>query len=111
MTAFFDSLETRDPAQRETEQFAALRAQIAHAQAQSVYFAGVLKGVVPADIKDRGALAALPVTRKSDLIELQKAALPFAGMTALPPAALGRVYMSPGPMFDPEGKRADYWRF
>ena len=80
MTTFFDSLETRDPAQRETEQFAALRAQIAHAQAQSVYFAGVLKGVVPADIKDRGALAALPVTRKSDLIELQKAALPFAGM-------------------------------
>jgi len=110
MTTFFDSLETRDPAQRETQQFAALRAQIAHAQAQSVYFAGVFKGVVPADIKDRGALAALPVTRKSDLIELQKAALPFAGMTALPPAALGRVYMSPGPMFDPEGKRADYWR-
>ena len=110
MTAFFDSLETRNPAQRETEQFAALRAQIAHAQAQSAYFARVLKGVAPADIKDRGALAALPVTRKSGLIELQKAALPFAGMTALPPAALGRVYMSPGPMFDPEGRRADYWR-
>ena len=42
MTTVFDSLETRDPAQRETQQFAALRAQIAHAQAQSVYFAGVL---------------------------------------------------------------------
>jgi phenylacetate-CoA ligase len=96
--------------QRETEQFAALRAQIAHAQSQSAYFAGVLKGVAPADIKNRGALAALPVTRKSDLIELQKAALPFAGMTALPPAVLGRVYMSPGPTFDPEGRRADYWR-
>jgi phenylacetate-CoA ligase len=107
---FFDSLETRDPAQRETEQFAALRAQIAHAQAQSAYFARVMKGVAPADINDRRALAALPVTRKSDLIELQKTALPFAGMTALPPAALGRVYMSPGPMFDPEGRRADYWR-
>ena len=110
MTAFFDSLETRDAAQRETDQFAALRVQIAHAHAQSAYFAGVLKGVAPADIKNRGALAALPVTRKSDLIELQKAALPFAGMTALPPAVLGRVYMSPGPTFDPEGRRADYWR-
>ena len=110
MTAFFDRLETRDPAQRETEQFAALRAQVAHAQAQSAYFARVLKGAVPADIEDRSALAALPVTRKSDLIELQKAALPFAGMTALPSAELGRVYMSPGPMFDPEGRRADYWR-
>ena len=43
---------------------------------------GVLAGVRPRDIKDRAALAALPVTRKSDLIELQKAAPPFAGMTA-----------------------------
>jgi phenylacetate-CoA ligase len=108
---FFDSLETRDPAQREHEQFAALRAQLAHAQACSPYFARTLAGVNPADLKDRAALAALPVTRKSDLLDLQKSAPPFAGMTALSPSALGRVYMSPGPMFDPEAKRADYWRF
>jgi len=107
---FFDRLETRDPQQREAEQFAALRAQIANAQSNAPYFARVLAGVNAADIKDRAALAALPVTRKSDLIELQKAAPPFAGMTALPQPALGRVFMSPGPMFDPEGKRADYWR-
>ncbi len=107
---FYDKLETRDPQQREAEQFAALRAQIGNAQSKAPYFARVLAGVNPADIRDRAALAKLPVTRKSDLIELQKAQPPFAGMTALPQAALGRVFMSPGPMFDPEGKRADYWR-
>ena len=107
---FFDRLETRDPQQREAEQFAALRVQIANAQVAAPYFARVLAGVVAADIKDRAALARLPVTRKSDLIDLQKADLPFAGMTTLPQGKLGRVFMSPGPMFDPEGKRADYWR-
>ena len=107
---FFDKLETRDPAQREAEQFAALRLQLANAQTKSPYFARILAGVYAGAIKDRAALATLPVTRKSDLIEMQKAAPPFAGMTALPQAALGRVYVSPGPMFDPEGRRADYWR-
>jgi phenylacetate-CoA ligase len=108
---FFDKLETRDPAQREVEQFAALRLQLENAQTKAPHFARVLAGVNAGDVKDRAALAALPVTRKSDLIELQKAVPPFAGMTALPQAGLGRVFMSPGPMFDPEGKRADYWRF
>jgi len=108
---FFDKLETRDPQQREAEQFAALRTQIVNAQGNAPYFTRVLAGVSAADIKNRAALATLPVTRKSDLIDLQKAAPPFAGMIALPQAALGRVFMSPGSMFDPEGKRMDYWRF
>ena len=51
MMEFFDSLETRDPAQREEEQFAALRAQIANAQQQAPYFARVLAGVNAADIR------------------------------------------------------------
>src|SRR3954470_3323588 len=106
---FFDELETRDPVQRGREQFAALRKQVAHAQADSPYFARVLAGVDAAAITDRAALALLPVTRKSDLIDLQKAAPPFAGMTGVDVSRLGRVFMSPGPAFDPEGRRADYW--
>ncbi len=106
----FDSLETRNPQQRDKEQFAAIRAQIANAQKKAPYFARVLGGVNAADIKDRAALARLPVTRKSDFVEVQKADPPFAGMTTLPVAELGRVFMSPGPVFDPEGGRGDYWR-
>jgi phenylacetate-CoA ligase len=107
---YYDKLETRDPGRREEEQFAAIRAQVANAQKQAPYVARLLAGVDAAGIKDRAALAKLPVTRKSDLVDLQKANLPFAGMTAVPLPELGRVFMSPGPMFDPEGKRADYWR-
>lgn len=107
---FFDSLETRDAAQREAEQFAALRAQIANAQGKAPYFTWLLAGVDAGDIKDRAALARLPLTRKSDFAELQKARPPFAGMVTLQVPELGHVFMSPGPVFDPEGRRGDYWR-
>ena len=107
---FYDSLETRDPEEREREQFVSLRRQLAHARANAPYFAQILAGVDPAEVTDRTALARLPVTRKSDLMELQQSAPPFARMTSLPPGGLARIYASPGPVFDPEGRRGDYWR-
>jgi len=110
MMDFFDTLETRDPALREEQQLAAIREQISNAQKKAPYFAHVLADVDATDIRDRAALARLPVTRKSDLAGLQTASPPFAGMTTLPVPGLGRVFMSPGPLFDPEGKRDDYWR-
>ena len=72
MTSYYDALETRDPELREREQFAALRKQIANAQANAPYFARLLADVDADDMKDRAALAKLPVTRKSDFTELQK---------------------------------------
>src|SRR5262245_2850848 len=107
---FYDGLETRDPELREREQFAALRRQIAHAREKAPFFSRLLADVDPADIIDRTALARLPVTRKSDLTDLQKSAPPFGGMTSLPPGELSRIFASPGPVFDPEGRRGDYWR-
>ncbi len=110
MSKFYDARETRDAATREAELFLGLRQQIAHAKANAPYFARMLAGVDPASVVDRAALAALPVLRKSDLIELQKSAAPFGGLTAVASGALGRIFMSPGPIYDPEGKRGDYWR-
>jgi phenylacetate-CoA ligase len=110
MTEYYDDLETRDPDDRQREQFAALSMQIAHAQANSPYFAALLKDVNPDDIRDRRSLAKLPVTRKSDLIALQKRTPPFGGMTAVPNGALGRIFSSPGPIYDPQGAKGDFWR-
>jgi phenylacetate-CoA ligase len=110
LTDYYDTLETRDPEQREREQFAALRGQVANAKARAPYFSRVLADVDPQAITDRAALAKLPVTRKSEFPELQGADAPFAGMLAEPVGAMGRVYMSPGPVFDAEGRRSDYWR-
>ncbi len=119
MTEFFDALETRDPAAREAALMAALPAQVAAAQATAA-FAEILRGVDAAAIASRGALAQLPVTRKHELLERQKAGRakdPFGGFSTIgwrnQGAARGarRVFQSPGPIYEPEGAAADYWRF
>jgi phenylacetate-CoA ligase len=110
MTDFLDSLEHRDPAERERALMAALPLLVERAQAAPGW-GRILDDVASGDIDSRRALAQLPVTRKSDLKELQARELPFGGLTSTPTGQLARVFMSPGPIFDPEGRGADWWRF
>jgi len=108
---YYDSLETRDPAERERQLFASLPAQIAHAQANAPGFATLLRDVDAQTVNSRAALAKLPLVRKSALKDLQRRQMPFGGLNATPVARLGRVFASPGPVYDPEGRGSDYWRF
>ncbi len=118
MTDYYDKLETRDPAEREAALLAALPRQLAAAKATRA-FGALLAGVDPAAVTTRAALAALPVTRKHELLERQKAERatdPFGGFSAIGWRALGlkparKVFQSPGPIYEPEGAAADYWRF
>jgi phenylacetate-CoA ligase len=119
MTDFHDALETRDPAQREQALMAALPPLVAHAQAHSGAMAERLAGIDPRQVDSRAALAQLPVTRKSELLERQlalRAQDPFGGYSAIgwaglrTPRGARRVYQSPGPIYEPEGSSADYWR-
>ena len=109
-----DTQEIRAPAEREAALLAALPAQIAHARTASPAFANILADIDPAAITSRAALAMLPVTRKSELLERQqagRAANVFGGFSTLGfGAAMPRVFSSPGPMYEPEGTRRDYWR-
>ena len=109
-----DALETRAPAEREAALLAALPAQIAHARRASPAFAEILEDIDPATITSRAALAALPVTRKSELLARQQARRAenvFGGFSTIGfGAAMPRVFSSPGPMYEPEGTRRDYWR-
>lgn len=105
----YDVLENRPPEEREMAQLAGLPKLIADAQKNSPYFEKMLKGVTAADIDSRGALASVPVTRKSDLIEIQKGNFPFGGLTTCEPGKLKRIYQSPGPIYDPEGYGDDWW--
>ena len=109
-TQYFDNQETREPAAREAELFAALQGQIAHAKANAPYFSDVLADIDPAAITDRSALANLPVLRKGALIELQRQNPPFGGVVAAPVSELSRIFTSPGPIYEPQGRRDDYWR-
>ncbi len=116
MTQFFDALETRSPDEREAAQMAALSVQIAHAQANSPAFAELLKGVDAAGVNSREALARLPVIRKHELLDKQKASRTAGGdafggfSTLLRGPAMSRVFASPGPIYEPEGATQDYWR-
>ena len=108
---FHDTRETRDPEARERELLSRLPAQIAHARAAAPAFGRLLAEVDPDSVTSREALATLPVTRKSELLELQKAARPFGGFSAVGwGAACRRVFASPGPLYEPEGARPDYYR-
>ena len=110
LSPFYDALETRAPAARERAQFEALRALAVAAKAAAPGWARILAAVEPAALVDRAALARLPLTRKSDLPELQRAAMPFGGLATRPPGGLRRIFASPGPIYDPEGAGKDYWR-
>ncbi|WGG50380.1 phenylacetate--CoA ligase family protein [Rugamonas sp. DEMB1] len=110
MADTLDSLETRPPAERERDLMARLPGLIARAQSAPGW-ARILDGVDAAAIDSRAALARLPVTRKSELKDLQRAQAPFGGLNATPVGRMARVYMSPGPIFDPQGQGADWWRF
>jgi phenylacetate-CoA ligase len=116
MKTHMDALETRDPAVREAALLAALPGQIAHAQKKAPAFAEILKDIHAADITSRAALAKLPVSRKYELLEKQKASRAaggnvFGGFSAVSYGSkMPRVFSSPGPLYEPEGSRADYWR-
>jgi len=120
MSEFFDALETRDAALREAALMAALPAQVAAAQ-RTPALGERLAGVDAATITTRTTLAALPVTRKHELLERQQAERsvggdPFGGYSAIGWRALAsmrparRVFQSPGPIYEPEGHAGDYWR-
>jgi phenylacetate-CoA ligase len=116
MSQHFDALETRAPEVREAALMAALPAQLAHAKAHAPAFADLLKDVDAASVNSRAALAQLPVIRKTELLERQKASRAAGGNVFGGFSTLGfgqgmtRVFASPGTIYEPEGARADYWR-
>jgi phenylacetate-CoA ligase len=130
MSDFYSMLvatEKRPHADRERVQLQALPAQIKHAQQKSTAYAEILSAVDAASVTSRKALAALPVTRKTELLDRQKAAREsvghasdligrsgaavFGGFSGIGFGAhMLRVFASPGTIYEPEGRQLDYWR-
>jgi phenylacetate-coenzyme A ligase PaaK-like adenylate-forming protein len=108
MPEFYDALETRDPEARERALLAALPAHLAHAKRNARGWARILAEVEPETVTTREMLARLPVTRKSGLAALQKAEPPLGGLAAT--ARPAKLFVSPGPIHDPEGPGPDWWR-
>ncbi|MGC7402991.1 phenylacetate--CoA ligase family protein [Pandoraea pneumonica] len=111
MNDYFDALETRAPEAREKALLAALPTHVAHARTNASYFTEVLGAFDARGIDSRAALADLPVTRKSDLSAYQLRVPPLGGLNATPVGGLAHVYQSPGPIYEPDGRGSDWWRF
>jgi len=110
---FDEEQETLSPLERAGLQSRLLRETIRHAYENAPAARRKMDqaGVSPADIREPADLGKIPLTRKADLKTLQKAEMPFGGLAAIPPRAMKRIYLSPGPTYDPEGREGSHWRF
>lgn len=107
-----DELERRDPAERERALMARLRSFVVEAKAASVHYAKTLASIDPTTLFSRDDLSNLPVLYKNDLIGLQESKLPFGGLATVDAGAVRRLFMSPGPIAEPQGRggHGDHWR-
>lgn len=110
MTTHFDELETRAPEVRERETLLALRNLLAQSLPRLPALAAWLGSPDPDSITDFKALAKLPVLRKPDLMEMQAANPPFGGLADADALKGNRVFMSPGPVWEPQGLGIDPWQ-
>lgn len=103
----FDGLETRDPEQRESSLFARVPRFLEQALAQAPGLRRWLKGINPSDVTSRAALASLPVLRKSELMAFQASDPPFGGFADIGALRGSRIFLSPGPLWEPEAPGQD----
>lgn len=100
------------PERREAYHTKRLQAVVKHAYDHSPHFRRRMEAVrlSPAAIKGIEDLNRLGVLKKSSLPQLQKQDPPFGGLLAAPLSEVSRIFQSPGPLYEPEGRRPDYWR-
>ncbi|CAM5213264.1 Phenylacetate-CoA ligase OS=Castellaniella defragrans OX=75697 GN=HNR28_000007 PE=4 SV=1 [Castellaniella defragrans] len=125
MQTYFDARETLPAQERERDLFERLPAALAAARRHAPAVAAQLHGIDVSGLTSHEALARVPVLRKSELLQLQHAARLvdaggsalagreriFGGFSTVGWGAARRVFASPGPIYEPESARPDYWGF
>mgnify|MGYP006285386965 FL=1 len=66
-------------------------------------------GIEPKEVTSLDDWKKIPVFKKKELIERQKSGPNLGGLLACELGELSRIYQSPGPIYDPEGREPDYW--
>ena len=64
--------------------------------------------IVPDEIRSLEDFTSIPVLRKKDISRMQKEK-GLSWFLSCAPGSLSRIYQSPGPIYDPEGRSPDYW--
>jgi phenylacetate-CoA ligase len=76
--------------------------QIAYDRAPAIRAVYDSAQMTPQDLKGPNDLARLAVTSKDMLLEKQRESPPFGGFLAVDEAAIRRVFVSPGPIYEPQ---------
>lgn len=108
---FFDEVEGMSPAERAKYQSQKLREAVdrAYQNAPSVKEMFDRARISPSEIQTAKDLEKLPVTRKGDLIELQKSRPPYGGLVTIPTEEVERVFITPGPIYGPHHIEGVSW--
>lgn len=108
---FFDELEIMPVAEREEYLNQRLSETVEHAYHHAPVVRQVFDKaeVSPAQIRTIKDLEKLPIIRKTDLIEMQRANPPYGGFLAIPPEDIDRIFISPGPLYEPIQTAAIKW--
>lgn len=109
MKQYFYERECQNPELREQSLLERLPSFITYAKQECQHYGQILQHIDADKITSRELLAQLPITRKSDLMKLQAKNSPLGGLNASK-ANIGRIFQSPGPIYDPENTSDDWWR-
>lgn len=106
-------IEKLSPEERREYLGRRLAGTVAHAFAHAPRTRRTLEaaGLSPDRVLGMDDLRRIPRVRKDDLPALQAEEPPFGGLAAVSPDRLARIFMSPGPIHDPQGVGEDFWRF
>lgn len=109
MKQYFYKKECQNAQLREQSLLERLPAFITYAKQECQHYGQILNHIDADKVTSRELLAQLPITRKSDLMQLQAKKAPLGGLNAKT-ANIGRIFQSPGPIYDPENTNDDWWR-
>jgi phenylacetate-CoA ligase len=108
---FFDTLEGMSAQERERYQGARLREVLEHAYRHAPSAKEIFDraGIKPSEVRQAKDLEQLPITRKGDLIELQRSKPPFGGFLAASLEEVERIFITPGPIYGPHQVEGISW--
>ncbi len=103
---FFDALETRSSDERDQDNLIKLKKLIEKAKNNPLHKKRILAPIQSLlDIKN------IEILRKSDLTKKQIDNPPFANLNIEPLNNFAHIYRSPGPIYDLDGNKENWWRF
>jgi phenylacetate-CoA ligase len=110
-SGYYSELETESPQARQERKWTAALEAMQLAWDHVGEFRSRLEGagLRPEDIRSQEDWQKIPVLHKKDIISLQASGAKLQEMLACQVGELGRIFLSPGPILDPEGRGADYW--